>query len=83
MQFHRSRRTILLLERGKQSSGERTRALNIQYFFLADQREKGHIEVDYCLTKEMWTDPMTKPLQGQDFKQMVDLLMGRNNGKVK
>ena len=69
--YQDNKSTILLLENGKQSSGKRTRALNIRYFFLADQCEKGHIEVEYCPTKEMWTDPMTKPLQGQDFKRCL------------
>jgi len=34
--------TILLLENGKSSSTKRTRALNIRYFYLTDQIEKGN-----------------------------------------
>ena len=75
--YQDNKSTILLLENGKQSSGKRTHALNIRYFFLADQRKKGNIEVEYCPTKQMWADPMTKPLQGSEFRNMADLLMGR------
>ena len=70
--------TILLLENGKQSAGKRSRALNIQYFFIHDQKEKGNINIEYCPTKQMWADLMTKPLQGSDFKFMADRLMSCN-----
>ena len=75
--YQDNKSTILLLENGKQSAGKRSRALNIRYFFIHDQKEKGNIDVEYCPTKQMWADPMTKPLQGSDFKYMADRLMGR------
>ena len=59
------------------SAGKRLRALNIRYFFVTDQVQKGKVEVEYCPTKQMWADPMTKPLQGSDFKISADGLMGR------
>ena len=69
--------TILLLNNGKRSAGKRSRALNIRYFFITDQKEKGNVIIKYCNTKDMWADPMTKPLQGSDFKFMADKLMGQ------
>ena len=75
--YQDNKSTILLLENGKQSAGKRLRALNIWYFFIHDQKEKGNINIEYCPTKQMWADPMTKPLQGSDFKYMADRLMGR------
>mgnify|MGYP000305707936 CR=1 FL=1 len=62
--YQDNKSTILLLENGKRSSSKRTRAINIRYFFLTDQIEKGHLSVQHCPTKEMWADYMTKPLQG-------------------
>ena len=56
---------ILLIENGKKRSGKRGQALNIQYFFLTDQCEKGNIIVKYCLTDEMLGDHMTKANQGK------------------
>ena len=71
--------TILLLNNGKRSAGKRSRAINIRYFFITDQKEKGNVVIEYwCNTKDMWADPMTKPLQGSDFKHMADKLMGRS-----
>ena len=77
--YQDNKSTILLLNNGKESAGKRSRALNIRYFFANDQIEKKNMEVRYCPTKEMWADPMTKPLQGADFKNMADLLMGRKS----
>jgi hypothetical protein len=65
-----------LEKNGKRRSGKRTRALNIRYFFLTDQIEKGNVSVEYCPTKEMIGDYMSKPLQGKLFKNFKDLIMG-------
>ena len=77
--YQDNKSTILFLENGRKSVTKRTRAINIRYFFLADQREKGNIMVEWCPTNKMLGDPMTKPLQGASFKNMSDLLMGRKH----
>jgi hypothetical protein len=68
---------ILLETNGKKSSSKRTRALNIRYFFLADQVAKGNLDIEYLSTTEMWGDYMTKPLQGKLFQKFRALIMGR------
>ena len=68
--------TILLLENGKKSSSKRTRAINIRYFFLTDQIERGNLEVVYCPTDEMTADYQSKPLQGKKFKKFKQRIMG-------
>ena len=68
--------TILLENNGKQSSGKRTRAINIRYFFITDQIAKGNLMVEYCPTGEMMADYMSKPLQGALFRKFRDRLMG-------
>ena len=67
---------ILLEKNGRRSSSKRTRALNIRYFFLTDQVEKGNLSIQYCPTDEMIADFMTKPLQGQKFLYFKKLIMG-------
>ena len=74
--YQDNKSTILLLENGKRSSSKRTRAINIRYFFLTDQIEKGNLSVQYCPTKEMWADYMTKPLQGSLEIMMRKKIMG-------
>ena len=74
--YQDNKSTILLLENGKRSSSKRTRALNIRYFFLTDQIEKGNLTVQYCPTTTMWSDHLSKPLQGSLETNMRKKIMG-------
>jgi hypothetical protein len=67
---------ILLIKNGKKSSGKQTQALNIRYFFLTDQVEKGNLVVEYCPTDEMTGDFNTKPLKGEKFRQFRNAILG-------
>ncbi|CAJ1944948.1 unnamed protein product [Cylindrotheca closterium] len=67
---------ILLEENGRKSTGKRSRAINIQYFFITDQVEKGNAKIKYCPTDDMIADFMTKPLQGEKFRKFRDLILG-------
>ena len=75
--FQDNMSTIKLLLNGKKSSSKRTRAINIRYFFLTDQIEKGHLEISYCHTKFMVADYFTKPLQGSPEVTMRNWIMGK------
>jgi hypothetical protein len=67
----------LLLERkGSKSSGKIIRALNIHYFFMADQVEKGNVSIEYCPTDEMIGGFHTKPLQGEKFRKFQTEILG-------
>ena len=76
--FQDNKSAILLETNGKRSAGKRSRALNVRYFFLTDQVEKGHLSIEYCPTDMMWGDYMTKPLQGEKFRYFRDLILGRS-----
>jgi hypothetical protein len=76
--YQDNKSTILLQENGKKSSGSRTRALNIRYFFLTDQVEKGNVRIIHCPTGEMVADYLTKPLQGKTFTYLKKKLMGHD-----
>ena len=59
----------MLLETNRhKSAGKHSHHLNIQYFYIANQKAKGHIDINYSLTDEMIGDYMTKPLHGAKFK---------------
>ena len=66
--YQDNKSTILLLNNGKRSAGKRSRAINIRYYFMSDQKAKGNLEVEYCPTGQMTGDLMTKPKQGKDFR---------------
>jgi len=76
--LHQDNKSAILLEKnGKKSSSKRTRAINIRYFFVTDQSEKGNVKVEYCPTGDMVADFMTKPLQGPAFEKLKALIMGK------
>ena len=74
--FQDNRSAILLEKNGKRSSSKRTRALNIRYFSLTDQVNKGNLKIEYCPTEDMVADYMTKTLQGKLFLKFKKLIMG-------
>ena len=69
---------MLLEQNGKSSSSKRTRAMNIRFFFITDQIQKGNVEVVYCPTEEMLGDINTKPKQGKQFEFLRRHMMGHN-----
>jgi hypothetical protein len=66
---------ILLETNGRKSAGKRSRHLDIRYFFVADQQNKGHITIEYCPTDEMIGDYHTKPLHGAKFQKFRQQIM--------
>ena len=74
--YQDNKSAILLETNGKASSGKRTRALNIRYFFMTDQIEKKNVEIQYCGTDTMIGDYFTKPLQGEKFIKFRNEIMG-------
>ena len=74
--FQDNKSSILLEENGRKSAGKRSRAMNIRYFFITDQVEKGNINIEYCPTDAMIGDFMTKPLQGTKFREFRKAILG-------
>ena len=56
---------MLLETNGCKSAGKQSHHLNIQYFYITDQKAKGHIDIKYCPTDKMIRDYMTKPCMEQ------------------
>ena len=74
--YQDNKSAILLETNGRKSAGKRSRALNIRYFFLTDQVEKGNLLIEHCSTEEMWGDFHSKPLQGEKFRGFGADIMG-------
>jgi hypothetical protein len=74
--FQDNKSTMLLEQNGRASSSKRTKHINVRYFFITDRITKGEVRVEWCPTKDMVADFMTKPLQGSLFKKFRDLIMG-------
>ena len=60
---------MLLEKNRKQSSGEKTRHIEIQCHFITDNVRHGNAMVECCLTEDVIADYFTKPLQGRQFCQ--------------
>ncbi len=77
-------KSSILLERNrKASSGKRMRHINICYFFITDQVNMKEVAIEWCPTKKMVAEFMTKPLQGSHFRNLRDYIMGKvRNAKL-
>ena len=74
--YQDNRSAILLETNGQRSAGKQSRALNIRYYFIADQSSKGNLTVTYCPTDDMIGDFMTKPLYGAKLDMFRDMILG-------
>ena len=66
--------TIALVKKGQPTS-ERSRHINIRYFFVKDRVDQGEVKIEYKATNEMLADVLTKPLQGSLFTRLRDELL--------
>jgi hypothetical protein len=63
--------SLLSLEKnGRISSSKQTKHIKAKYFLIKDYYKSGEIDLHYCPTDVMWADILTKPLQGQKFRDM-------------
>lgn len=57
------------------STSERTRHIHVRYYFIKDRVESGKIEIKYMPAKLMIADILTKPLQGELFRELRAMLL--------
>ena len=67
--------TIKLAENGK-SNSDRTKHINVRFFFVKQYLDDKVMKITHCPTKEMIADILTKPLQGEQFRVLRDMLLG-------
>ena len=68
--------SILMCRKGGEVLSKRTRAMNVWYFEVKDDIDKGFLRVMHLGTNQMLGDFFTKPLQGSTFKEFRDLILG-------
>ena len=75
--FYQDNQSAMRLERnGRQSCGQKSRHIDIRYFFIKDRIKSGNVDLQYCPTEVMLADFFTKPLQGKQFKLLRSAVMG-------
>jgi hypothetical protein len=72
-----SKSSILFERNGNTSSGKCNRHINTCYFFITDQANMKELTIEWCPTKQMVDDFMTKTLKGSHFRHLGDYIMGR------
>jgi hypothetical protein len=77
--YQDNKSSILLETNGRGSSGQRTRHMNVRYFFIADRVKSKEVRIEYCPTGLMVADYFTKPLQGVIFRKLRDMIMGNTD----
>jgi hypothetical protein len=66
-----------ILKRGP-SAQLRTRHLGIRHHFVGDLIKRDEVKIEYCRTEDMVADMLTKPLIGQQFRKLRDVLVRVN-----
>ena len=75
--FEQDNQSAMRLERnGRASASQRSRHINIRYFFITDRLSTDNITLRYCQTEHMLADFLSKPLQGGLFRKFRDVLLG-------
>ena len=59
---------MALVERGR-SGAERTRHIQIRYFWVKERVVTGEVRVEYLRSEDMYANVLTKPLQGSQFQR--------------
>ncbi|KAL7464347.1 hypothetical protein ACHAXS_004676 [Conticribra weissflogii] len=74
--LHQDNKSALLLEtNGLRSASKRTKHIKVRYFFVKDKVDQNEIVLRYCPTEQMWADVLTKPKQGQAFREFRSKIM--------
>jgi hypothetical protein len=68
--FQDNMSALLLEKNGLVSSSKQSKHIKAKYFLNKDYYDVGEVDVRYCSTDTMWADVLTKPLQGQTFRDM-------------
>ena len=77
--YYQDNESAMKLEsNGWRSKGEKSRHIDIRYFFIQDVLKREKIELLHCKTDKMIADYFTKPLQGNLFKRLRSYTMGES-----
>lgn len=81
--FNQDNESAIKMEsNGKSSCGQRSRHIDIRYFFITDQSKRKNIDITHCPTADMLADFFTKPLQGSLFRKFRSVLLGEDHCSI-
>jgi hypothetical protein len=68
--FQDNMSALSMEKNGRISASKRSKHIKAKYFLIKDYYDAKEIDLKYCPTETMWADVLTKPLQGQKFRDM-------------
>jgi hypothetical protein len=68
--FQDNMSALSMEKNGRVSASKRSKHIKAKYFLIKDYYDAKEIDLKYCPTESMWADVLTKPLQGQKFRDM-------------
>ena len=78
--FYQDNQSAIRFEKnGRKSCGTNSKHIDIRYFFIKDRLETDDFTVEHCPTEQMLADFFTKPLQGNLFRRLREVIMGRQH----
>lgn len=75
IQLHQDNTSTISMMLNGCSTHPKTRHINVRYFFIKERIENGEINVKHTKTDDMVADILTKPLQGERFFKLRNLLL--------
>lgn len=72
--FQDNKSTMAMIKNGY-SKSDRTRHINIRYYWTKEKVDAGEISIEYIPTDEMVADILTKPLQGAKFLHLRQMFL--------
>ena len=66
--------TIKMISNG-QSTTQRTRHINVRYFFIKERVDEKEVDVIYTRSEDMIADILTKPIQRNQFSRLRSMLL--------
>ena len=73
--FQDNQSTIALIKRGRPASNQ-TKHIAIKFFFVSDLLNQQTINIEFSQSENMLADILTKPLQGNQFVKLRDMILG-------
>ena len=74
--IYQDNRGVIDLMNGNLVPSQRTKHLNIRYFFAGGKIREGEIVLEHKATEDMVADILTKVLSGATFHKLVELIFG-------
>ena len=78
IKIHQDNQSTIRLINNNRPISQRTKHIDIRYFFLRDRIENKDIEIIYTPSNEMISDLLTKPLPVPQFNKLKKILMNGN-----